>query len=163
MAPRTRPPAAFIVLVLVGTACSWLGDERSAIRKRLEALKNEVNARVADGSGTMVQTAALADYFTEDVTVEFGDGTAPVSGREMLMGMAMRLRSRMSEFQLELADVTIQVASGGQTAEVNLTAEFIQRTPSTRRTRDAREFALTMRHEDDEWRIARVVAVQTLK
>jgi hypothetical protein len=162
MAPRTHRWPALIVLLLVG-ACSWLGDERSAIRDRLEALRNEVNAPVSEGLGAMTHAAALASYFTEDVSVELGDGTAPISGREMVMGVAARLQPRMSEFELDLADVSVQVAPDGQTADVNLTAEFIKRTPDPRRTRDAREFALAMRHEDHEWKIARVVAVQTLK
>jgi hypothetical protein len=163
MAVRTRWLTALIVTVLFGLACSWLGDERSAIQARLEALRDAVNAPVPEGIGTVTHAAAFAGYFTEDVSVELGDGTAPISGREMLMGMAARLQSRVAEFRVDLADVNVQLSPDRQTADVNLTAEFIQRTPTSRRTRDAREFELTMRKEAGEWMIARVAAVRTLK
>ena len=163
MVPRRGLVPALIVLLLSEAACSWLGDERSAVRKRLDALEVQANTHAPEGLGAVTQATSLASYFTEDVSVELGDGTAPINGREMLMGMALRLQSRMAEFQLDLADVNVQVAPDGQTADVNLTAEILQRSPTSRRTRDAREFALTMRREDGEWMIARVVAVQTLK
>jgi hypothetical protein len=144
-------------------ACSWLGDERSAVRARLEAFRTAVNTHAPEGLGTITHAASLASYFAEDVSVDLGDGTAPVRGREMLMGMAARLQVRMAEFELELADINVQLAPDGESADVNLTAEFIDRTPTSRRSRDAREFALMMRRENGEWRIARVIAVQTLK
>lgn len=163
MAVRTRWLTALIVTVLFGSACSWLGDERSAIRDRLDGLRDEVNVQAPEGIGSVTHAAALAGYFTEDVSVELGDGTAPIGGREMLMGMAARLQSRVAEFRIDLADVNVQLSPDRQTADVSLTAEFIQRAPASRRTRDAREFELTMRKEDGEWMIARVAAVRTLK
>jgi hypothetical protein len=163
MAVRTRSVAVVLLLLLFPAACSWLGDERSAVGARLEAFRKDVNTHAPEGLGTITHAASLASYFTEDVSVELGDGTAPLRGREMLMGMAARLQPRMAEFQLELADVNVHLAPDRKSADVNLTAEFIDRTHTTRRSRDAREFALTVRLDDGEWRIARVVAVQTLK
>lgn len=160
---RTRFVVAVLLALLFQAACSWLGDERSAVRARLEAFRKDVNIHAAEGLGTVTHAASLTSYFTEDVSIELGDGTAPVQGREMLLGMAARLHARVAQFQLELADINVQLAPDKKSADVNLTAEFIDRTPTTRRSRDAREFALTMRLEDGEWRIARVVAVQTLK
>jgi hypothetical protein len=46
---------------------------------------------------------------------------------------------------------------------VTLTAEFIRRDPNARQQMDAREFKLRMRREGEDWKIARVTAVDTLK
>jgi hypothetical protein len=159
--------AAIRVLIfgslVFAAACSWWGDERQAIRKRLDAFKDHVNASASDGIGSVTRMPEISLYFTEDVSVDLGDGTAPIDGREMLMGMAARLQPRTSEFRLDFEDVGVQLAPGGESAEVDLTAEFIRRAAGSRRSMDAREFTLTMRREEGEWRIAHVVAVETLK
>lgn len=148
-------------LVLVA-GCSWW-DERAAIRERLNACRDLVNSPAPDGIGTVTRAAEIGRCFTEDVTVDLGRGAAPVEGREMLIGMAARLQPRTSEYRLEFADINITLAADGENANVSLTAEFIKRHPDARQSMDAREFELTMRREDGEWRVARVVAIQTLR
>lgn len=160
---RLAATRVVIVGALLCAACGWWGDERQAIRTRLETFKDRVNASVPDGLDSVTRAAEISQYFTEDVSVELGDGTAPITGREMLMGMAARLQPRTSEFRLDFADINVQLAPGGESAEVDLTAEFIKRAAGSRQSMDAREFQLTMRREDGQWRIARVMAVQTLK
>jgi ketosteroid isomerase-like protein len=159
--------AAVCVLVLgalLSTAgCAWWDDERAAVRQRLDTFKVLVNAPAPDGIGTVTRAAEISQYFTEDVTVDLGDGAAPITGREMLMAMAARLQPRLSEFRIDFADVGVQVSPDEQSAAVALTAEFIRRAAGSRQSMDAREFKLTMRQEDGEWRIARVIAVDTLK
>jgi hypothetical protein len=154
-----------LVALVAGSvlACSWWGDERQAIRSRLDAFKDRVNATAPDGIGSVTRAAEISRYFTEDISVDLGGGAAPIEGREMLMGMAARLQPRTSEFRLDFADVNVQLAPGGESAAVDLTAEFIRRAAGSRQSMDAREFKLTMRREDGEWRIAHVVAVETLK
>jgi hypothetical protein len=161
MPKRTLAAAAASLAIL--TACAWWGDERAAIRARLQSLKQEVNADSTAGLSSMTRAAAVASYFTDDVVVELGGGSTPIVGREMLMGMATRLQPRTSEYQVELADISVELGPDGHSAGVALTAEFIPHESGGRRSMDAREFNLTMRREDGEWRIARVVAVQTLK
>ena len=80
------------------------------------------------------------------------------------MNMILRLQPRTAEYQVALADVKAKIVAPGEAVEAELTAEFIRRTPGVSRTSmDAREFLVTMRFEDGEWRIARVTAVATLR
>jgi hypothetical protein len=157
---------AFRVLIvstlLTGVACAW-GDQRAAITRHLNECKDLANKAAPDGIGTVTRAAEIGRCFTEDVTVDLGRGAAPIVGREMVIGMAARLQPRTSEYRLEFADINVQVASDEQSAAVNLTAELIRRESGSRQSMDAREFELTMRREDGEWRIARVAGVQTLK
>ena len=136
---------------------------RAAIRKHLDACKELVNAPASGGPGSVARAAEIGRCFTEDASVDFGGGTAPITGRETLIGMAGRLESRIADYRLEFADVRVDLAPDEQSADVELTAEFIRREPQPRQTMDAREFRLTMRVVDGEWRIAQVVAVQTLR
>jgi hypothetical protein len=153
---------AAITAILLAAACAWW-DERAAIRERLDACRDLANTPASDGIGTMTRAGEIGRCFTDDVTVDLGRGAAPISGREMLMGMAARLLPRTSEYRLEFADLSVALAPDEQSATVRLTAEFIKREPGSRQSMDAREFELAMRREDEEWRIARVTAIQTLR
>lgn len=155
--------AALLSSALLAAACGWWGDDRAAISRYLDGCKELVNAPASEGLATLTRAAEIGGCFTEDVRVDLGGGTAPISGRQTLMGMISRLQSRTADYRLEFADVQVQLAPDEQSADVDLTAEFIRREPETRQTRDAREFKLTMRREDGGWRIAQVAAVQTLR
>jgi SnoaL-like domain len=138
------------------------GDER-AIRGRLADFTREFNESTTDGLGTVARAARLGSFFTEDVVVDLGQGSAPIHGRETLIGMAARLQPRTGAFALELDDISVAVGPDGA-AEVNLTAAFRRRSAATGdETLDAREFRLGMVRAGGEWRIGRVTAVDTLK
>ena len=160
---RVERAAATVILCLTLVAC-WSRDERAVIRQRLDAFAEVVNKGGGSGlAGAATHAIGLANFFTNDVVITLGDGTAPIQGRDMLMSMSMRLQPRTSEYTLDFEDVNVQLASDGRTAEVGLTAEFIRRTPGARQSMDAREFKLQMRLDDGEWKIASVEAIQTLK
>jgi hypothetical protein len=113
--------------------------------------------------GNVARAADIASYFVDDVVVELGEGSAPIVGRETLMGMAMRLQPRLTDYTVAFADANVRLSPDEQSADVTLTAEFIRRDPNARQSMDAREFRLAMRRVDDEWKIAKVTAVDTLK
>ena len=160
---RAERAAVAGILCLTLVAC-WSRDERAVIRQRLDAFAEAVNKGGGSGlAGAATHAIGLANFFTNDVVITLGDGTAPIQGRDMLMSMAMRLQPRTSEYTLDFEDVNVQLASDGQSAEVGLTAEFIRREPGARQSMDAREFKLQMRLDDGEWKIASVDAIQTLK
>lgn len=151
--------------LLVSAACSW-GDERRAVRDRLNAFVDLVNAGATAGAGVpdAAHARRVAEYFTEDVEVNLGEGTAPITGRDMLSAMALRLQPRTAEYRVAIQDVTVTLDPSGSAATVALTAEFIRRAAGTSRsTRDAREFNLSMQRDDGAWKIARVTAVPTLQ
>jgi len=166
----TRRYAIRTVVVLSLAAVGYLAwrsrqsDDERAIRARLEALRTEINTSTTDGLGTIAHAAQIGTYFTEDTTIELGDGASPIDGRDTLMGMAARLQPRTAAFRLELDDINVELVPGAGAADVLLTASFVRRSLSTgEESRDAREFSLVCRKNAGTWRIARVTAIDTLR
>lgn len=165
MARRSIVAVVLLVLAVAGYVL-WHGrqsDERK-IRSALTALADEFNASTADGLGTVARAAQLGSYFSDDVVVDLGPGTAPIERRDTLIGMAARLQPRTSAFRVALDDVDVKMAEGNRDADVTLTVSFIPRSIATgEQSIDAREFALVMMQSGGTWRIARATAVDTLR
>lgn len=139
-------------------------DETTVIAGRLHALANEVNQSTRDGFGTVARAAQLSTYFTDDIEIDLGQGSAPIIGRATLIGMAERLQPRTSAFKLSFVDVTAVLEPEATTATVHLTAEVVRRSITTGESSlDAHEFSLGMRKVSGEWRIARATAVKVLR
>lgn len=164
--PRRRAAlVAAIVIVLAGGLVwrgPWWGSER-AIRSALASLANEFNASTSEGLGTLARAAQLGSYFTEQVVVDLGPGSAVIEGRDRLVGMAARLEPRTAAFRVVLDDISIETTNGG-TADVVLTVSFIARNTTTdEETTDPREFALQMIEDGGRWRIARATAIDAFR
>jgi hypothetical protein len=155
-----------VVLAIAATAIAvWWSrgsSDEQAIRAQLQALCDEVNGSTGAGLQSAARAQQIGSFFTEDAVVELGKGAAPIVGRSTLMGMALRLQSRTSAFRLQLDDVGVVVKPGAASAEATLTASFIQRGAGDE-SRDVSEFALTLTRADNQWRIARLTAVETLR
>jgi hypothetical protein len=162
-----RRAVAAIAVIAAAAAAMWWYTSRSdeaEIRRRLDRLATEINAGVTEGLGTTVRAATIGTYFTDDVTIDLGPGTAPLHGRETLVGMAARLQPRTSVFRLNFVDITPKVAQDRASATVSLTAEIINTSVSTgEQALDAREFAFEMTRASGVWRISRVTSVETIK
>ncbi len=142
----------------------WGSDDERVIRERLEALQTEVNRSTTDGLANVDRAASIGSYFTEDVVVDFGEGSGPIRGRMTIVGMAERLQPRTAAFRMELDDVTIEMTPGATTADATLTASFIRGGNSTgEESRDAREFGVGLVKAGGTWRIARVTAIDVLR
>ena len=165
MLRRALLPATAVVVLVAGVwYFSQANDETADIRRRLQALCDDVNSSTTDGRGPEARATQLGMFFTEDVDVDLGKGAMPIQGRPTIIAMAARLQPRTAAFKLEFADVTVVMEPGGNAANVHLTAEFIRRNLSTgEQTLDAREFTLGMRRVASDWQIQRVTAVDTLK
>lgn len=157
-----------LIAVVAVAVCIWVwrawwpNDERQ-IRRRLNSFAADFNESTTDGLGMVARAAKIGSYFTDDIVVEFGQGTPPVHGRETLMGMATRLQGRTAAFTLELLDVNVDVESP-TTAEVNLTAAFRRRSLTTgEESIDARELSLGMVKVNGEWRVSRVTSIDTFR
>lgn len=158
---------AWIAGLLAVAALAWLfwpeGDER-AIRRRLGELVEEANATAGEGLALVTRAAALGTYFSEDAVVDFGQGSAPISGRETLVGMATRFQPSTTSHAIGLQDVTVAKRQGAPIADVALTVTITGPDARTGEpTMDAREFRLEMRKDGGEWLIARATAIDTLK
>jgi hypothetical protein len=163
-----RKVTALSAIVIAVAAAGWYlfgpAAEGAAVRARLRAFTDTVNGQPTDGLDPAARAVRLGSFFADDVDVDLGPGTAPIRGRETIVGMAERLQPRTAAFRLELEDVTVAMTPGGDAADVHLTAEFIRRSITTGdESLDAREFMLGMRRIGDTWQIARVTAIDTLK
>jgi hypothetical protein len=160
---RFAAPGAVIAVVAIAWAL-WPESDDRAIKRRLNALAADANAPAAEGLGIVTKAARIGTYFTDDVLVEAGEGAAPIAGRETLVGMAARIQPPESEPAVTLEDVAVSRRAGTNLADVRLTATLTRRDPRTgERAMDAREFMLEVRKDEGEWRISRVVAVETLR
>jgi|SRR5262245_46117348 len=163
----SRPAVAAIAVIAAVAAAVWWYTSRSdeaEIRRRLDRLAAEINTGVTEGLATTVRAATIGTYFTDDVTIDLGPGTAPLHGRETVVGMAARLQPRTSVFRLKFVDITPKVSSDRASATVSLTAEITNTSVSTgEQSLDAREFALVMAHAGGVWLISHVAAVETIK
>jgi hypothetical protein len=164
----SRAHAVAGVALLVTALTIWFianGDgEGGDVRRRLEALAADVNQSPTDGGSPEARAARLASYFTEDVIVDLGRGSAPIEGRATLLGIAERLQPRTAAFRLRFEDITVAMAAGGSSADVHLTAEIMRRSITTgEESLDAREFTMTLQRAGETWQISRVTAIDTLK
>ncbi len=156
--------ASLAVLGILLAWRTWGSSDERAIRQRLEALTVDINTTAGEGLDGVAHAAALAGFFSDDVVVDLGEGASPIVGRATLVGMASRLQRRTAAFRLRFDDVGVRLGPDRTTADVALTASFVQRADGTGAdSMDAREFALTLTKRSGEWRIARVTAVETLR
>jgi hypothetical protein len=152
------------VLAILIVWRTWGSSDERAIRQRLDALAAAINTTAGEGLAAIGHAAELADFFTDDVVVDLGKGASPIVGRATLVGMASRLQRRTAAFRLRFDDVGVRLGADSTTADVALTASFVQRGGGTGGdSMDAREFALTVTNQAGVWRIARVAAVDTLR
>jgi hypothetical protein len=139
-------------------------DPGAPVRARLGVLSEMVNRSTVDGLGPGARSQQLGAFFSEDVDVDLGRGTALIKGRATVIDMAERLQPRTAAFRVDFEDVSVVMDPGGDTADVHLTTKFTRRSMSTgEETLDAREFMLVVRRVGGEWQIARVTAVDTLE
>jgi hypothetical protein len=158
---------AVVAIGVLGLVLAWRtrgSSEERAIRQRLDALTEDINTTAGEGLAAVAHAADLAGFFNDDVVVDLGEGASPIVGRATLVGMASRLQRRTAAFRLRFDDVGVRLGPDGATADVALTASFVQRADGTDdNSMDAREFALTLTKRSGVWRIARVMAVDTLR
>jgi hypothetical protein len=154
--------AAVVVTVLWVWSTRQTPQERE-IRARVDEFTAAFNAAAGEGLGGLAHAARLGQFFTDDVVLELGHGSAPIQGRETVMGMAARLQPRTAEFLLEVVDVTVAPGGEGE-AELSLTAVLRRRSGLPRgESLDARELAVEIERHAGAWQVSRLVAVDTLR
>jgi hypothetical protein len=158
----------FIVAALVvgGLGLWWWKGGSSAerdVRALFDGFAREFNSGTTDGIGLLARAAHIGEYFMPDVVIELGQGSAPIQGRETLMGMASRLQPRTSVFVLEFDDVNVELTDP-EHGDVTFTALFRRRSQgSGEESIDAREFAGEVVRAGGRWRVSKVVAIDTLR
>jgi hypothetical protein len=159
---------ATVVLVCVALGAvfwawrTWWPDDKRDIRNRLTELAADFNESTSEGLGTVARAARLGTYFTEDVIIEFGQGSPPIRGRETIIGMASRLQLRTSAYRLELLDINVELRSPAE-ADVRLTAAFRRSGGGSDGSIDAQEVAVRMIKGSGDWRISHVATVEPFR
>ena len=162
-----RPGARLILGIVAGATVAgwmwvrWTGEE-AVVERRLEALAAEINEGTTDGAGLLARSVQLGSYFTDDVAIDLGRGTAPIRGRATVMDMVSRLQPRTSAFTLRVTDIGVVLGPDRRSAAVVLTAEFIRR-GGGEDSIDARELKLEMIKADDVWRIAHLTVIEAFR
>src|SRR6185312_1178775 len=134
-----------------------------AIHARLDNLAKTLS--IKSGSGALAQAYGaekVSEFFTQDVDVDVNlSGFEPVSiqGRDEVMGVAMRARSRFTSLKVEFPDMNITIDPDGQSARVNLTGKAI--VPGERDI-SAQEFNFKLKKVNGKWLIYHVETVRTL-
>jgi hypothetical protein len=162
-----RTQAGLLAAVALAALGLWIWRNAATpaerdIRRRLDEFTREFNASTTDGLGTVARAGRIGQFFTPDVVVELGQGSPPIHGRETLMGMSARLQARTAAFVLELSDVSVDIHDATR-ADVTFTAVIRRRSGAGEESLDAREFAAELRHVEGNWRVARLVAIDTLR
>jgi hypothetical protein len=134
--------------------------EREISRQLFAALR-EFNGASAERSEAADRAGRIAQYFMPDVTIDFGFGSAPIRGRETLVGIATRILPRTSAFVGELVDTHIRVLDGVH-ADVTLTLLFRSRAPGEHDL-EARELSISLQNAERSWRIQHIKIVDALR
>jgi len=115
MLRRIVVPSAMVIAAAIGV---WYftreGDESAEIRRRLTALSAAVNASTTDGRGPAARANEFGGFFSDDIEIDLGAGTAPISGRATLVSMAERLQPRTAAFRLKFEDVSVVANPDGR-------------------------------------------------
>jgi len=156
-----------VAVVAIAAAGLWWWRGGSTAEREVRALfvnfTTEFNSGASDGLGLIARAAQIGESFTPDVVIELGQGSPPIHGREILMGMASRLQPRTAAFVLELDDVNVDVKDSDH-ADVTFTALIRRRSvASGEESIDAREFEAEVVRVERRWQVSRVVAVDTLR
>jgi hypothetical protein len=159
--PRSRVLVLVVAAALAAGAYLWWPSDERKVRRRLDALEELLNQRPTDGLGMVTHSAELVPFFTEDVVMQAGPRSSPISGRERLIALASRVPSSGAEYSVEFVDVSVEIR--GDSASTRLTATVTLRPDRSEPANvDAREVDVEWRR-DGEWRIARITAIEPLQ
>ena len=120
-----------VAVAIIGLAVwGWMAlhpSPEKAIRPRLNGLAKTLSFKSGSGSLSQAYNAEKAsEFFTQDVDVDVNlSGFEPLSiqGRDEVMGIAMKARSRLTSLKVEFPDMNITIDPDGQSAKVNLTGK----------------------------------------
>jgi hypothetical protein len=157
-----------VALVLLAALGFWLwtfffpAPER-AIRKRLGELEKIATFDMREAPlAKLANARKFSGFFTSDVRilVDLPQQQGMLVGREDLFQRALFVRNGLQGLIVKLHDINVGVASGNQSATVNLTATA--RIPGERDFM-VQEMELAMIRQDGDWLIRQVKTVRTLQ
>ena len=161
-----------ILRIIILLVISWLmllgywhffPNQETRIRRMLGELARV--AAVSPNSTPLANLAAaneLAGFFTKEIEISVdvpGAGRHTFTGREEIIQAVVGTRSHYPGMKVELFDIAVKLAAGGQSATVDLTAKVTQ---TAERDFGVQELTFQLKKTDGDWRITRVDTVRTL-
>jgi len=110
----------------------------------------------------LANSQKLGSYFANAVELTLdmpGRGQQTISGREELIQVATGARTQLSSLNIEFPDIAVIVASGGQSAEVNVT---VKASIGGQREMYIEEIKFSLEKLRGDWLIRRIEPVNTL-
>lgn len=141
---------------------NFFPSDETRIVQRLEQLADEVTRSAADPSVGLARAARMAAYFTTDVVIDPGGGVPALHGREALLAVAGSVQPRTGSMRVALEDADVKLVHR-DSADVTLTVTVTRNGGTPEASFDAREFAVGMVRQQDDWLVARVTAIDTLR
>ena len=159
-----------VVLIAVALTALWFGwrwvfpNDEAQIRAVLERIADAVGSGADEGEvGRIARAASIRKELDPQVAVDAGPPFTRLTGRDTLIGTAVRVNSRVRDLEVQFDDVQVSVAPDRETAKVYLTAAAYFRDQRGGQGLDARELDITFRRLEGHWVVSAVALVRTLE
>ena len=154
--------SARTLLLVVGlallVALGWWFFPSNArlVRTRFQTLATLVSVPAGEQDlARLARARKFGTMVTSDVEVTFDQGAAPLTGRETLVLLVARPPGVPGDIKADLADVAVQVASGGTQASSTARARLTFTDPQTNKPSvEEHDVSLDWRKVDGEWLVA---------
>jgi hypothetical protein len=153
--------------VLVGLGIgAWrvlVPSQEEVIRHQLKEVARLASFNANEGALAKAYNAQkLSSLCAPDVeaSVTMSGYRQSISGRDELLGAAMRARSAVTSLQIEFPDILVTIAPDKQSAMADLTART---KVGGEKDYDVREFRCALKKLDGAWLLSRVESVRTLR
>ncbi len=159
----------FLLLAVVLGVGYWLWtvffpNTEQIIRQRLAEAAQLASFKPTEGElARLSNSKMLADFFTSDTAILVdipGEANFRLRGRQDLFQAILGARSMASGLQVELLDITVQVAPDKTSANIETTGKV---TVPGRKDFSVQELRFEFQKLDGDWLIRRVETVKTLR
>jgi hypothetical protein len=143
-----------VLLALLVAAGWWLFPSNARrIRTRFQMLATLVSVPADEQDlARLARVRRFGGMLASDVEVTFAEGAPPLTGRDTLMALVARPPGLAGGVKVELADVAVQVASGGMQATGTARARLTYTDPQTHQpAAEEHDVSLEWRKIDGEW------------
>ena len=154
--------ALAVVSLAAAAVVLWPTDAR-AIRRALADASDTVSVPAGEGDlQRIARAAALAKRLAADVVIEAGPDGPAIQGRDMVVGLASRLRSG-GPVTVSFTETGLTVDGAAGRAIATGAVQIVGDGPGELARVDDSEVTVTLSRIDGAWLIARVAVVPALR
>ena len=164
MNKRILAAALLCILAVIAVLVSCSSGAERQIRKQLDTLEELVSFESEEGNiSSLTKAKRLGSLFTEDVVINLGMSgikMTRVLGREQVQQAAMAARSQATSLRTSLHDITVEIASDKQSAQVEATGRA---TIAGEPQPIVQDFIFEFEETEDGWLIGKVQQNEALR